>query len=185
MIITNKQFALVLFSISIGVLLTSWFINSKTDEQYTKLEERVANLSNNISGFELKIASLNSEIQQLFISVNNNTHSHHQASSTQALEQVSDTSFDDTEINSGSDSSVYENIVKITTDVPSEQEMASVTSITDKLRARDMDSYPDFPTLMASPEVSKLGSAALDNMMAEVARMFESGEIDSSFFPQQ
>jgi len=182
---TNKQFVLALFCVSIGILLASWFITSKEDVKYTKLEESVAKLSDNISRFDSKITSLNAEIQHLYVAVSNNTQSTLQAVSTQTLEQVSDTDFQDTEPDSESGSSDYESMAEITTDAPSQQEIASVTLITDKLRARDMQTYPDFPSLMTSPEVSKLGPAALDKMMAEVARMFESGEIDSSFFPKQ
>ena len=187
MIKTNKQIAMVLFAFGFGFgsLFASWFITTQNDEQYTALEERVDKVSANLVGFETAFKTLSAEIRQLHVIVSDNAKIHSHDQSIQALNQFSAVNTEDTEPSKDDDSPSYNNMMHTTVDIPSDQEMASITLIVDKLRARDMNAYPDFPSLMTSPEIAVLGPAALDKMMAEVARMFEDGEIDPSFFPKK
>ncbi len=64
----------------------------------------------------------------------------------------------------------------------SEQEKAQVMAILDGLRTRDRIAYPDLPTLMSSPEMAVLSPTARNEVMTEVTKMLNSGELDMASF---
>jgi len=186
---SNKQIATLIFAVSIGIgvgpLLVSRFITAQNVEQYTLLEARVEKVSANLAGFEKAFKTLSADIRQLNIAVSANAEIDGHGQPIPTLNQISAVNMDGTESIEDDDSRSHNNMAAATVDTPIEQEMESVTLIVDKLRARDRYSYPDFPSLMTSPEMTDLSPAAKDKIMAEVARMVESGEIDPSFFPKQ
>ena len=173
----NKQIAIVIFAFSFSVALTTWLSTTSHDEQYTALQKQLEKTNTNLAHFEAAFENLNENIQQLHISVNDNARINNGQLNQFAAVNTEDAEAGDNETPN------CNNIA--TSNIPTNQEIETVTLIVDKLRARDTYAYPDFPTLMSSSEVGDLSPAAMDKMMTEVSRMFENGEIDQSFFPQQ
>lgn len=186
MISSNKQAAALVLAAAVcvggGSLLVSRYIAGQNDARYAVLAERVDQVSANLAGFEDAFKSLSAEIRQVHVAVRASAQSGGYGQPMPALEPVPAVDTVAAQPVNGDDSAQFDNLVP--PDTPTEQEMTSVTSIVDKLRARDVYAYPDLPSLMASSEMVELSPAAKDLVMAEVARMFESGEIDPSFFPQ-
>lgn len=189
MIGNNKQIATLLIAVTVGIgfgsLFVSRFITTQNDAQYTILGQRVDSISTNLAGFKEAFKTLSAEIRQLHIAVSDNAKIDGDDQPISTLNQISAGNMEGAESNEYNDLRTHNNMALATVDTPTDQEIASVTSIVDKLRARDTYAYPDFPALMASPEMANLSPAAKNEIMAEVARMFEGGEIDPSFFPKQ
>ena len=164
------------FTFGSGFLLASWFGSNQKDEPDTNMEELVQNIQADLSGVEATLEVLSTDIQQLHITVNNNANM--TAQSRQNVNQLP-------AVNVEANQQVASENLPSRKDIPTDREIASLTLIVDKLRAQDMNAYPDFPSLMMSPEVTKLGPAALKKMFAEIKVMFENGELSPSFFPPQ
>ncbi|NOY16377.1 MAG: hypothetical protein GXP23_05505 [Gammaproteobacteria bacterium] len=187
MIGSNKQIAALLFVVAIGfgALIVLRFIPAQNDEQSVILGEQLEKVSATLAGFEEEFKTLNVEIRQLRIAVNTYARIDDHGKPIPTLNQISAVNVKGMASREDDDSRSHHNMAPATINAPTDQEMASVTLIVDKLRARDMYAYPDFPSLMTSPEMADLSSVAKDKIMAELGRMLESGEIDPSFFPKQ
>jgi len=176
----------VLLAVAIGIgsasLLVSWFIADRGDGKYAVLEERVEQVSANLAGFEDAFKRLSTEIRQLHTAVSAVAADSGGDRPVQVPDRISAVDMDGP-VSSG-DGGAPSPGPTTAADMPTEQEMASVTLIVDKLRAHDVYSYPDFPSLMSSSEMVDLGPAAKDLVMAEIARMVERNEIDPYFFPR-
>jgi len=194
MLKNNIQVYLALFVFGAWVLFMSWFILSNQSKQFSALEAQVEKVNANLDLVEVSFRELNEEIRQLHVVVNDNvrTNTYDQQDysqhdySQQAGEVINNSeqnATDDMDLEQNDNSQSYNKVTSTAVKAPTEKELANVSNIIDKLRDQDMNNYADFSSLMSSPETGELGPAALDEMMSEVSRMYESGEIDQSFFP--
>lgn len=177
MIKNNKQLIIIILSFGIGTLFTSWLTTPAKTERSTITEQQLENTNINLARLETAFDNLSKEIQQLQLTVSNN-----ERNNSAKLGQIAAINTEEIEPHND-DIPSCDNTV--TAEIPSGLELQTVTLVVDKLRAGDTYTYPDFPSLMTSPEVAGLGKPAMDQMMHEVSRMLENGEISPSFFPQQ
>lgn len=170
------------FFIGGGLLLVSRYIASQNNARYAVLAEQIDQVTAKLTGFEDAFKSLDAEIRQVHLAVRDNAQSGGFGQTMPVFEPVDAVDTVAAPPGKDDDSALFDNLAP--PDTPTDQEMVSVTSIVDKLRARDVYAYPDFPSLMASPEMVKLTPAAKNMVMAEMARMLKSGQLDPSFFPR-
>ena len=164
--------ALLLAAAMGATLFISWAITTQNDEQYATLKDRLEKLSTNISRLEGALEPLGEDIRQLHIAVGTNTKidGRDQPARTQNQGAVDNLEGKETRKSNYLDS-YSNNRAPVAVDAPKNKEMASVTLIVDKLRAHDLQAYPNILSLMSSPEMTVLSPEARNRIMAEVARM--------------
>ena len=187
----NKQIVFVLLLIGTGIWFVSWNIASinKQEKQYNALQKHAQEITENLVVLDNSLQTLSADIQQLHLVISGyKSNESNDQLPQQVFDQFSNAD-SSSDINAShlipDDNFPDNNSLPATIDMPTAQELKSVSLIVEKLRTRDTTIYADFPSLLSSPEIVNLGPAAMDKIMAEVARMYEDGEIDPSFFPGQ
>lgn len=187
----NKQIVFVLLLIGTGIWFVSWNIASinKQEKQYNALQKHAQEITENLVVLDNSLQTLSADIQQLHLVISGyKSNESNDQLPQQVFDQFSNAD-SSSDINAShlipDDNFPDNNSLPATIDMPTDQELESVSLIVEKLRTRDTTIYADFPSLLSSPEIVNLGPAAMDKIMAEVARMYEDGEIDPSFFPGQ
>jgi len=182
-----KQQVAMAFAVGFGAgsLFVSWFILYQNQHAYSDLAQQVEEVNTHLAGFENAFNAMDVELRQLKIALNNDGKTYVNELTVQNTGQLSNDRAGDLNSAVDTDSADNDSPAAVKNDALTDQELSRVTLVVDKLRAHDMATFPDFPSLMASAEVTNLSPHALDKIMAEVSRMVDQGELDSSFFPNK
>lgn len=168
----NQITVLLIFAICIGLvsLASSWRTVSIKEEMIAHQNAQTEKMLSSLATLEKGIEALSyAATQKNFVSGSAQQHPHIQLDSFSSRPPGL----------VGNNDTVLANAAP---DSPTKKELERITIIVDKLRARDVSMYPNFQSLMNSLEMTNLGPAARNQLLSEVGRMFESGEIDKSFF---
>ena len=174
---------IVVACVGLGVLLAP-HLSTTGDTRYMLLLGRLDTLDSKIAGFEDTLDSLGTQITQLHLTTSAGTDYAYPAELTRTQIGEPLPGIPDNQPDTYGESPIQYIATQDKVEAPTDAELASITLIVDKLRARDY-AYPNFPALMSSSEMAELGPAAKDMVMVEIAQLFENGQIDPTFFPAQ
>lgn len=184
---TNRLHVTMAFVIGFGAgsLFISWFTLSQNQNTYSALAQRVEQVNTHLSGFEHAFDAMSAELRQLRTALNNNDQFYADDPVVPSIYQHDNGGLSNINADANTDSADNDQPTLDKADTLSAQELSRVTWVVDRLRAQDAMAFPDFPSLMTSPEVANMSPAALDKVMAEVSRMVEQGQLAPSFFPDK